>query len=87
MEHPAQVTREAVPLGHTGHLIHKATLPSLGVKADGPNAHKESAQIGKQRNKSQMKEQENTTEKEFNRNKLANIYRVQKNCYKDAQGT
>ena len=30
LERPAQVTGEAVPLGPTGHLLHKAILPSLG---------------------------------------------------------
>ena len=32
--HPAQVIKETVPLGPTGHLLFKASLPILGVIAD-----------------------------------------------------
>ena len=37
LKHPTQVIRKTVPRGPTGHLIHIATLPSLGVIADLPN--------------------------------------------------
>lgn len=29
LEHPAQATRETVPLDPTGHLLHKVTLPGM----------------------------------------------------------
>lgn len=37
LEHPDLVRKETVPLGHTGHLIDKATLSRLKVIADLPN--------------------------------------------------
>ena len=37
MKHPVQVTRETEILGPQGHLLHKATLPTLADVADLPN--------------------------------------------------
>ena len=70
LEHLAWVTREAVPLGPTGHLLYKTTLPRLGNIADLPNIinkHREAAKMMRQRNMSQMKEQNRTSEKELNK--------------------
>ena len=50
LEHLAQVTKETVSLGLTGHLLHKATLPRLGETADLPNAQKQT-QRGSQNGK------------------------------------
>ena len=49
MEHSAQVIEETAPLGPLGQLLHKATLPRLGVIADLPNTQKQTqkdSQIG-----------------------------------------
>ena len=37
LKRPAQVIRETAPLGPTGHLLHKATLPRLELTVDLPN--------------------------------------------------
>ena len=37
LHHPAEMIKEPVPLGPTGHLPHKATLPKLRDIADLPN--------------------------------------------------
>lgn len=36
MEHPAQETKETMPLGPTGHPLHKVALPRLGDTAEHP---------------------------------------------------
>lgn len=53
-----------MPLGLTGHLLHKTTLPRPGDIADPPNTWKqaqETAKMGRQSNTSPMKEQNSRT--------------------------
>ena len=72
----AQVIKEAVPLGCTGHVLHKATHSSLGGIAALPNIHiqhREAAKMRRQRNMSQMKEQNRTPEKELNNIDTSNL--------------
>ena len=38
---PAQMIKETVPLDPTGHILHKSTLPRLGVIADLPYIEKQ----------------------------------------------
>ena len=50
------------------------------------NKHKEAAKMGRQRNRSQMKEQENPPGEELNKLEASNLSdKVQSNDYKDAQ--
>ena len=41
LEHPAQVIKETLSLGSTGHLLHKAILPRLGDIEELPNTQKQ----------------------------------------------
>ena len=41
LEHPDQEIKENVPLGLTGHLLHKAILPRLRVIEDLPSTQKQ----------------------------------------------
>ena len=69
LEQPAEVTREAAPLGSTGHLLHKAILTKLGDIAALPNTYAQTcggSPNGTKRNMSQIKEQEKSPEKELN---------------------
>ena len=63
LEHGAQVIWKSVPLRPTRHLHHKAIITNLGVRADEPNTQKK---MGRQKNMPQMKEQEESSEKELN---------------------
>ena len=53
-----------MPLSLERDLLHKASLPRPGVIADLPNTqkHKETVKMGRQRNRPQWKEQENSPE-------------------------
>ena len=51
LEHLVQVTRQMVPWGPTGHLLHKATLPRLGDIADLPTTKKHRQRQSKWQNK------------------------------------
>lgn len=59
LEHPAQMNRDTAPSDAMGHLLHKATLPSLGDVLDLSNTYKHREKVKKrgQKNTSQMKEQ------------------------------
>lgn len=67
-----QANRETSPLGPTGHRLHKANLPRLGVRAD-LSKHKEAVKTGRQRNRLQTKEQEYCSEKELNEMEVSNL--------------
>lgn len=61
LERPTQVIQETAPLGPTGHLLPKATLPRLGDVTALPNMQKQTqrdSQNGENRNVCQMKGQE-----------------------------
>ena len=65
-----------MPLGHTGHLLYKAIQPRLGDIANllkHRNKNREATKMRKQRNMSQMKEQEKTPENELNEMKAMNL--------------
>ena len=66
LECAAQMSGEAVPLDTTEHLLHKATLPSLGHMAAllvHRNKHRDAAKMRRQRNMFQIKKKKKTTEK------------------------
>ena len=74
MELPAQVTGEVELLDTTGYLLHNATLQSPeDIAALDRNKHREAAKIRKQRNMSQMKEQNKIPEKELNKMETSNL--------------
>ena len=68
---------EAVPLDHTGHLLHEATLlrqESKHLCVIHRNKHREAAKMRKQRNTAQMIEQIKTPEKEINEMEISNLF-------------
>ncbi|KAF6104159.1 hypothetical protein HJG60_011177 [Phyllostomus discolor] len=74
LDHLAQVVMDIVPLGPTGHLLNKATLPRLGditIYLIHRNKHKEVAKMERQRNMPQIKKQEKSPEKELNEMKAS----------------
>ena len=60
-----------MPLGPIGHLLHKATPLRPGDIHR--NKHSKAAKMGRQRNMSQMKEQNKTPEKELNKMETSNL--------------
>ena len=76
LECPAWVIGEAVPLDHTGHLLHEATLlrqESKHLCVIHRNKHREAAKMRRQRNMAQMKKQIKTPEKELNETEISNL--------------
>ena len=71
----SSMIKETQPLGPTGHLLHKATLPKLGVIADLPNTQKQTQRGSKngETDRPQMKEQENSPKEELNEMEASNL--------------
>ena len=71
------MTREAVPLGSTGHLLHRATLPRPGDLAVLPSTWKQTQGVSKnektKKSMSQRKEQDKIPEKEQNKMETSNL--------------
>ena len=76
LECPAWVIGEAVPLDHTGHLLHEATLlrqESKHLCVIHRNKHREAAKMRRKRNMAQMKGQLKTPEKDLNEMNISNL--------------
>ena len=86
---PAQEIRETASLGPTGHLLHKAAVPRLGVQQIYiilRSTHRKTTKIRRQRNMSQMKDQDKTPEKGLKKMKASNLPDAEfRTLYKDVQ--
>ena len=74
LECPAQVTRD-IPLGPIVHLLYKNTLSNgfIQLYLMHRNKHREAGKMRRQRNMSQIKEQNKHPEKELNKMKTSKL--------------
>lgn len=88
-ERPGLVMRKTVPLGPTGSLLQKASLPRLGVTARLPNIETNPRRQPKweyrEKAPNERTREVSRRRAKWNREKQFITYRVQSNDYEDAQ--